>query len=429
MALVFLFFGQYEKVAELMNISIELPSIDENRDIQRYNNLGIAYEKLHRLDDAEKAFQTAIGKSVQYHNLIWEALISRNLSEIYLQKKKYEEALQLCETTLQYLEKSQEREQYSKHILKMAKTKILMKKDIPGAFALISEAEKMFPPSKRDFYYFGEKEQNEEFRRSYYEVKQLYYKAVDNYQKAYLYSDSLNILKRKQDSTYNSLQIHLVEQRLSIQKNLAEIDNEKKEKKILSTRLWGTVIIGVFATIIFALLYYITKIRREKEKTEHLFREKTMEEKQRKIQKELNSAKKEIQLRLHNIVQKNMMIEELSSKLSNLKKENLQQSREEIKLTEEELKGLKILTKEQWESFRDDFAKTHPMFTKKLKKNQSLTEAETRLLMLTKLNYSNKEITEILGISDNAVRVTWHRIRKKLEVSPDTTPEKILNKI
>jgi DNA-binding CsgD family transcriptional regulator len=45
-----------------------------------------------------------------------------------------------------------------------------------------------------------------------------------------------------------------------------------------------------------------------------------------------------------------------------------------------------------------------------------LTPSETRFMALAKLNLNNKEMAASLGVGPNAIRNTWFRLRKKLNL-------------
>ncbi|MDD3003449.1 LuxR C-terminal-related transcriptional regulator [Flavobacterium sp.] len=58
-----------------------------------------------------------------------------------------------------------------------------------------------------------------------------------------------------------------------------------------------------------------------------------------------------------------------------------------------------------------------------------MTVSEIRHLMLAKLGFNNKEMARTLGVSESAIRVTWSRIRKKLNLSQEETAISLINRI
>jgi DNA-binding CsgD family transcriptional regulator len=51
------------------------------------------------------------------------------------------------------------------------------------------------------------------------------------------------------------------------------------------------------------------------------------------------------------------------------------------------------------------------------------------MMALAKLNFSNKEMSAALGVTPQAIRVTWHRLRKKLDLSEEETIEELVNRV
>jgi DNA-binding CsgD family transcriptional regulator len=74
-----------------------------------------------------------------------------------------------------------------------------------------------------------------------------------------------------------------------------------------------------------------------------------------------------------------------------------------------------ILTDAEWNDFKLLFDKVHKGYIVRLKSQYpSFTFSEIRLILLSRLDLSDREISRMLGISIDAVRKTRHRLRKKL---------------
>ncbi len=77
----------------------------------------------------------------------------------------------------------------------------------------------------------------------------------------------------------------------------------------------------------------------------------------------------------------------------------------------------RILTHNDWNSFKTHFEKAYPGYLTRLRTAFSnLSEAEERLFLLIKLNLKNAEIADILGITADSVKKTRTRLRKRLEL-------------
>jgi hypothetical protein len=83
--------------------------------------------------------------------------------------------------------------------------------------------------------------------------------------------------------------------------------------------------------------------------------------------------------------------------------------------TVEKLKRSTIITEDEWIQFRSLFDKVHKGFFTRLKvQYPDVTQAEIRLMALTKLNLSTKEMAGILGISPESIRKSRYRFLKKV---------------
>lgn len=394
MALIFYFLGDYEKVVELMEISAQIPPLDTNRDIQRFNNLGAAYLALNNKPKAEEAFLKTLERAKKHDIKVWMALASAKIAELYFERGEYQQALQLYQSTLGFIDKEFTPREYADHLLGISKI-YLKQGDIQEAGKYITMAREPAIPRNTMLYYFGEKQNIEKYWQTWYKANYDYFEAISDYKNALHYLDSLSVLNRKRDSTYNVLQVHIAEHKLNHQKTL-------NEKKIVYIRAWAIGTGITFLAVIFALLFYIGKIRRKKEQAEFLYKEKVMAEEQKRLNSELKTLKKQLDSHLKNIRKNNELIKQYKTKTAD--------DNEKI-----DIENLKILTKEHWENFIRDFKKAHKQFYTQITKTYpDLTPSELRLLLLLKLGITKKNLPSVLGTSDVNIRVTLHRLKQKI---------------
>ncbi|MGA0374597.1 MAG: helix-turn-helix transcriptional regulator [Flavobacteriaceae bacterium] len=68
-------------------------------------------------------------------------------------------------------------------------------------------------------------------------------------------------------------------------------------------------------------------------------------------------------------------------------------------------------------NFEVEFAKVYPNFTKKLiLLNEQLTFTEVKICMYIKMNFSNKQILDLMHISESTLSNLRSSIRKKLNL-------------
>ena len=69
------------------------------------------------------------------------------------------------------------------------------------------------------------------------------------------------------------------------------------------------------------------------------------------------------------------------------------------------------------QNFEIEFAKIYPNFTKNLiQYNDELTFTEVKICMYIKMNFSNKQILDLMHISDSTLSNLRSSIRKKLSL-------------
>jgi len=116
------------------------------------------------------------------------------------------------------------------------------------------------------------------------------------------------------------------------------------------------------------------------------------------------------------ILEKNKLISNLENKIKSIPGYN--QSIEAARKSLEELSKLKILTAGDWDKFQMNYNKIFPGIIKEIAKNfETLTESELRMFLLIRLGVNTRQISSVLGISQDSVRKTRYRMRKKLNIN------------
>ncbi len=87
----------------------------------------------------------------------------------------------------------------------------------------------------------------------------------------------------------------------------------------------------------------------------------------------------------------------------------------------------KLMLDEAWESFFHHFNEVHPRFLKSLSSKSDLSKTELKLCAFLKMNLTIKEISELMNISSSSLRVTTHRIKKKMNLSKDISLHQFLH--
>jgi len=86
-----------------------------------------------------------------------------------------------------------------------------------------------------------------------------------------------------------------------------------------------------------------------------------------------------------------------------------------------------ILTEDDWEKFKKTFEAVYPLFFANLRfRFPEITSSELRLSALIKLSLSMKEAANTLGISEQSVKKSRNRLRKRFELSEEDSLEKFI---
>lgn len=247
--------------------------------------------------------------------------------------------------------------------------------------------------------------------------------AYENHKLFAVYKDSLINEANTQKLTETTMQYEF-DKKEAATKALREKEKEKMKFR------YGIIISAFFVIALSGfLLLYFTRMKKKKEKQIFLANRQIMELEKEKVEAELKQARKDVEQFLNKIEEKNQLINKIVNELKQLQ-ETYDDRKSELGRTLTELRNTSILTDEDWTHFLSGFDKLYPEFILKLRTIQpKITTSELRFLMLVKIGLSTKRMADTLGVSPNSVRVTWRRVKDKLNASEDDTPQSLLNKI
>lgn len=217
-------------------------------------------------------------------------------------------------------------------------------------------------------------------------LNKLYEKKGD-YQLANEYLNSFYELK---DSLMGIATIRDIEQ----SKARFDIENLPVEKSLWSGKLFfiGALLVGLCMAILIRLW--------------------------KKADIEINATKESMDKMTQIVKEKDLSIMSLKEQME-LESKHDQDSKESLNLFE-----TRILTHEDWESFKVYFENAFPNYLSSLRTvHPDMTEAEERLFLLTKLKLNLKEVATILGISPDSVKKTRYRLKKRLNIGKDDSLE------
>jgi tetratricopeptide (TPR) repeat protein len=272
-------------------------------------------------------------------------------------------------------------------------------------------------------------------------------KTGDLYEKGAAYRDlgkAYHLLGRE-DSAYHFLELS---RRVTIdiysQENnrqtaffsvLFEIDKKNDEIVKLENARKITIIITVASIVVILLLIILgwvtisrqrLKIRNDRltsEQDRHIYqtqRELMQAELQnRQLQEErlvqeLAVKRKGLTSSTLHVIQKNQVLEDLRNRLALLVKDDKRDQKKQLQQLIQQI-NLNFNHDQYWNEFRETFEQVHQRFFDNLQKHgEELTGNDLRLLALIKLNLASSDIATLLGISQDSLRVSRYRLKKKL---------------
>ncbi len=353
------------------------------------NTIGLCYQKTGNLDSSDYFFEQVLQNETQRHEE-WRGIAMGNLGYNQYLRGNYAKAIPLLEQDIAIAAKYGSPEFGNKSIIWLANI-YLNQQNITKAEQMTMLA-KQYTESKNLFDHY----------QFLYPLLSKLYSAKGDFKKGQQYLDSTLWAKDSVERKFSAMQLARAQQKVESeqqQQELAKLEQEKKNKI-----LQRNVMIG-FLVLASALALYIYRLIKRRHQQEQLVKDLTLEKKEQ----ELLAAEQQLKDFALHFQDKSKLLEQLEAQLQS-------KGSEDEKLLEQ-LQQTTLLTDEQWAGFRQVFDKVHSGYLVRLKeKLPDLSPAEIRYMALAKLQFSNKEMATALGISQQTVRVTAHRLRKKLHL-------------
>ncbi|UTW67446.1 tetratricopeptide repeat protein [bacterium SCSIO 12643] len=256
------------------------------------------------------------------------------------------------------------------------------------------------------------------------------YKSRGQYKKAIYYFEEIN---RFQDSLLfadDLIKVQEVENKYELK--LAE-EKLEKENKLRTQLVWFGSVVAVLIIIILVFVVYSLRLKASRQKILVENKSKLLETELMNLRLLTEAQKKDLEIKktsltnfgLH-IIWKKKLIDELRQNLQKLKTSD-EKLNLKLKQINSEIRNIQGLGSDiedfyvQAEALENDFVDKYQSGDLKLTRN------EKKLIVLLKLGLSSKEISIINNVSEQAVKMSRHRLRSKLNVPKDITLIDFLN--
>ncbi|MFD1606059.1 tetratricopeptide repeat protein [Flavobacterium artemisiae] len=194
-----------------------------------------------------------------------------------------------------------------------------------------------------------------------------------------------------------------------IQKKKYEYNTKKIRLKLEEGEKTKKIIVVILILIISAsLITYISLKKKLKKKRLKIENDRQF------FQQKLNDASSNIEIYTEYLKNKNKQISILENQLEEIKNSASTQLEEE-KLKLQETLNSHLMTDENWNTFKREFIKQHGDFYNTVIENfPELKESNLKIIMLQKLDLSNYEMANLLGVTIDAIKKSKQRLKKKL---------------
>lgn len=391
-AIIYDLMGLYDKALDYYKEILRLTPKNDRGSLQlTLNNIGVLYENLEQLDSAYYYFnlleQTAINDpgELQQNALFGKARVLNLRGDFNAAHKLLNEVSKRENTQLNYWR--------AKNYLDMG--------ELNQALLLAKREynEELNSANRRDILI-----KLLDLLSNAYATKKQYDSALFFKKKQYIIADSLfrKDTQRKLSNLY--IDIETMDKQIEIDK----LNTEKKVNELKNRNLKIIIIFGSFAalmTILAGVFFY--RNRMKKQLLNNAALNFKVEQKSRDLH---HQALRMIQINNH--------LTEIEEQLKKLKKEGAE-SPQEIQRLLTSINLNKSLEKE-WENFSDYFSLVHEGFNETIEsKFPNLSINEKRLIVLVRMNLTNKEVASLLNIEMSSVKMAKYRLKRKLNLDED----------
>lgn len=361
-----------------------------------HNTLGLCYQELGMYDSADYFFDSTIALASRFNNIPWLGIASGNKGYNFYLKKNYAAAIPLLQKDVEIAIQTGDWGLAANSLILQANINLLQNNVAAATLQVLT--------ARQYVYRSGQYNRLKDL----YPLLSKWYAATGQPAQAALFLDSTLTVKDSVNRKFSGVLLQKARQKAESERLHAQIASINHEKKI-KTLQRNALIMAVLLLISLAAFAYSVYLRR--------FRQKQLD--LERADAELQLASRQLADFTRHIQQNNELIELLQQKAGTTDPELLQR-----------LQQSTLLTDDAWEQFTDVFEKVHGGYLIRLRqKIPGLTPAETRFMALAKIKLNNKEMAASLGIGTNAVRNTWFRLRKKLNLPEEFVLEEFVETI
>ncbi|WP_304516952.1 hypothetical protein [Cecembia rubra] len=390
-----------------LEYKLEVSEIDKRRKIVATNGIGQAFLRKSSFSEAKEYLVLANEKISLYQDDLWRGINNAYLGHVYLALGETDAAEQLLKNAIETcLNTERNVASYASNYLGRLYLNKGMKQE---SLFYLEQAEQFLLNSQNkyllqtQFYLLETYRSLSDFYRVYLDNRL----ANEYFEKYKELNDAIRYISIL--SSQNITRLRMDNEKASWELSVAELE---KESIIQRRNILLMIVISLF-TIIGSFLL----IARNRMKAQRL----SAEAESKRLVAEKNAIEAQLDMLKSSLMEKSRMLQEFENRLSVI------QNRVDVQDDLERINEMKILTEEDWTAFRKLFERLHPGFMTQLKQSiPGITTAELRLATLLKMQYSAKEMADILGVSTDSVYKARYRLRTKLNLENEQSLENLI---
>jgi len=415
LGLCYYHFQESDKALTSFLAAVRYPFYLSRTRLNTLNTIGMIYGLNKNWNKAADYYRKTMAQAASFHDKVWVAIGAGNLGQTFLVKQQNDSALyylrQSFKITSLPANGAPEDAAYTALGLALAFTR---QKQRDSANYYLQTGQQM-----AQLHIPGSTERLD-YRLRTLDVLVKFNRSFGNYVKAFQLSDTMNVVKDSLRRVLDDQIVNRAVEKSEAERYQTELNLLTSQKNLNRLQFYILLVTLLGVLVIGTLLFSRFRLRKkrlfelaEKEKELLALGKKLAEE-------QLQHAENLMAVYINTLRDKAQLIDNLTMELQLLKENDQQANILPMTAQIEQLVSATILTDEDWRQFRILFDQTYPGFMFQLRgKFPDLSPAETRLLILTKLKLSNREMAQMLGISVDAIRKARYRIRKKFDLTEE----------
>jgi tetratricopeptide (TPR) repeat protein len=397
----------YDTANPLLHLALSNPIDGIRIRINLITTIGLIHRNYRQFPQALDYFNRALKLAATAKDSAWIAITTGNIGSVYFMQGHYQEAIPNLLVDYQASVKYQQFNNAATTLLRLSYIN-LQYNQLKQAQVRIDSAALLIKDSKEDV--LGTWVE-------IYNQRTILAQKNGQLNEVIVYSKKYEAARDSFAQRDNIAAVERVKLKWETEKYKNQIELLHSQTSIRVFKRNAVICILFLVMVIVALIFnkYRLNVKRDQEQ---------LQIKKRRVDEKLKDAAESLQLYTENLKQSNALIERFKAEIEQFKTQSTDRAGAE-KL--EKLMHAHIMTDETWDEFKKLFTKVHSGFFIKLRNSfPYLTDTDTRLLSLIKLGLNNREMSNMLGITIEGIKKSKQRLRKKMQIAPETDIEQVI---